>query len=133
MGWPVRHGGVNFLIDECLHSSLVAVALGRGHEASHVIWLGLAGEADWDLMKRVVADDLTFVTNNARDFRRLFAREPLHAGLVIVVPQVVPARQRELFAAVLDELAGGQGPVNEVVEIELSGDDAVITRYGLPA
>lgn len=124
---------MNFLIDECLHTSLVAVAQDRGHQASHVVWLGLTGEADWDLMKQVVADDLTFVTNNARDFRRLFAREPLHAGLIIVVPQVVPARQRELFAAVLDELAGGPGPVNEVVEIELSGDDAVITRYGLPA
>ncbi|WP_375458525.1 hypothetical protein [uncultured Enterovirga sp.] len=46
--------------------------------------------------------------------------------------RVVPARHRELFAAVLDELAGGPGPVNEVIEIELAGDEAVITRYGLP-
>lgn len=110
----------------------MAFAQDRGHEASHVAWLGLTGEADWDLMKRVVADDLTFVTNNARDFRRLFAREPLHAGLVVIVPQVVPARQRELFGAVLDELAGGPGPVNELIKIKLAGAEAVITRYGLP-
>ena len=123
---------MRFLIDECLHTSLVTVAQDRGHEASHVTWLGLAGEADWDLMKRLVADDFTFVTNNARDFRRLFAREALHAGLVIVVPQVVPGRQRELFDAVLDEHATGGGFINEVLEIGLAGDEAVITRYGLP-
>lgn len=124
---------MKLLVDECLHTSLVAVAQKRGHEATHVAWLGLSGAADWDLMGRVVADDLTFVTNNARDFRRLFAREPLHAGLIVIVPQVVPARQRALFVAVLDILAGGPEPVNEVVEVGLDGDTAVITRYGLPA
>lgn len=124
---------MKLLVDECLHTSLVAVAQERGHEAAHVAWLGLSGAADWDLLRRVVADDLTFVTDHARDFRRLFARERLDAGLVVIVPEVVPARQRELFAAVLDALADGQEPVNEVVEINLDGDEAVITRYGLPA
>lgn len=51
-------------------------------------WVSPAVSRDW----HIIADDLTLVTNNARDFRRLFAREPLHAGLVIIVPQVVPAR-----------------------------------------
>lgn len=46
---------------------------------------------------------------------------------------VVPARHPELFAAVLDELASGPGPVNEVIGIELSGDEAMIARYVLPA
>jgi hypothetical protein len=77
---------VKFLIDECLHTSLIEVATVRGHLAWHVTWLGLSGEADRDLMPRIIADDLIFVTNNARDFRRLYARERLHAGLVIVVP-----------------------------------------------
>ena len=81
---------MKFLIDECLHTSLVSTAADRGHEAYHVNWLGLSGESDWDLMPRIVADGLTFVTNNARDFRKLFAREPIHAGLVIIVPQVTP-------------------------------------------
>lgn len=82
---------MRFLIDECLHASLVATAEARGHEAWHVNWLGLSGETDWNLMLRVIADDFTFVTNNAADFRRLYARVPLHAGLVIIVPQVAPA------------------------------------------
>lgn len=40
-------------------------------------------------MPRIVADDYTFVTNNARDFRKLYAKEALHAGLLIIVPQVL--------------------------------------------
>ena len=88
---------MKFLIDECLHTSLVAVAQAHGHECFHVNWLGLSGETDWDLMPRIVDGDFTFVTNNARDFRKLYAQEEVHAGLVIIVPQVVPVRQRELF------------------------------------
>jgi hypothetical protein len=52
-------------------------------------------------MPKIVADGLTFVTNNARDFRKLFTRETLHAGLIIIVPQVTPSLQRELFSLVL--------------------------------
>ncbi len=68
-----------------------------GHDCFHVNWLGLSGEADWDLMPRIVAGDFTFVTNNARDFRKLYSKEDLHAGLLIIVPQVLPVQQRELF------------------------------------
>lgn len=123
---------MKFLIDECLHTSLVVVAQDHGHDCFHVNWLGLSGEADWDLMPRIVAEDFTFVTNNARDFRKLYAKEELHAGLVIIVPQLLPALQRELFSAVLQELAMSQGIVNEVIEIAIEGDEAILTRYALP-
>jgi predicted nuclease of predicted toxin-antitoxin system len=123
---------LKFLIDECLHTSLVAVAQDLGHECSHVNWLGLSGETDWDLMPRIVEGDFTFVTNNARDFRKLYAKEELHAGLVIIVPQVLPARQRELFSAIVDELAATDNLVNEVIEISLEDGAAVVTRYVLP-
>lgn len=123
---------MRFLIDECLHTSLVAEALTRGHEAQHVNWLGLSGEADWNLVPRIIADDFTFVTNNASDFRRLYAQEPLHAGLVIIVPQVQPALQRDIFNAVLDEIEDGAEPVNEAIEVRLEGGDVVIERYSLP-
>ncbi|MGK9264188.1 DUF5615 family PIN-like protein [Sinorhizobium meliloti] len=123
---------MKFLIDECLHTSLVAVAQDHGHDCFHVNWLGLSGETDWDLMPRIVAEDFTFVTNNARDFRKLYAREELHAGLVIIVPQVLPALQRELFLAVLQELGDAQDMVNEVVEIAIEDGEAVLTRYSLP-
>jgi len=123
---------VNLLIDECLHTSLVAVAVARGHQASHVNWLGLSGEADWNLMPRIIGDDFTFVTNNAADFRRLYAQQPLHAGLVIIVPQVPPAEQRELLEIVLDEFREGGDPVNEAIEIRIEDGEAVIERYSLP-
>ncbi|PDS41329.1 toxin-antitoxin system, toxin component, PIN family protein [Rhizobium anhuiense] len=123
---------MKFLIDECLHTSLVAVARERGHDCFHVNWLGLSGETDWDLMPRIIEEDFTFVTNNARDFRKLYAKEELHAGLVIIVPQVLPVLQRELFALILQDLADTQDMVNEVIEVTLDGEDAVLTRYSLP-
>jgi predicted nuclease of predicted toxin-antitoxin system len=123
---------MNFLIDECLHTSLVEVAQGLGHEATHVVWLGLSGQADWDLMPRIIGDDFTFVTNNARDFRKLYSNEPLHAGLVILLPQVPPVEQRELFQLVLSELRVGDQLVNEAIEIRIVDGDAEITRYHLP-
>ena len=123
---------MKLLIDECLHTSLVAVAQERGHECSHVNWLGLSGETDWDLMPRIIDGDFTFVTNNARDFRKLYAKQELHAGLIIIVPQVLPVRQRELFDAVLEELVADDEFVNEVIEIAIEGEMAIITRYALP-
>jgi predicted nuclease of predicted toxin-antitoxin system len=123
---------VRFLIDECLHTSLVAAAQGRGHDCSHVNWLGLSSESDWDLMPRIIEGDFTFVTNNARDFRKLYATRELHAGLVIIVPQVLLARQRELFQAVLDELEEIEQLINEAIEVVFEGDAVILTRYALP-
>ncbi|KQT04607.1 toxin-antitoxin system, toxin component, PIN family protein [Rhizobium sp. Leaf391] len=123
---------MKFLIDECLHTSLVAVAGDYGHDCFHINWLGLSGETDWDLMPRIVEEDFTFVTNNARDFRKLYAKEQLHAGLVIIVPQVLPELQRQLFALTLQELIEGGEIVNEVIEVSLDGDEAILTRYSLP-
>ena len=40
-------------------------------------------------MATVRNGDYTFVTNNRADFASLYAREELHAGLVIVVPNVI--------------------------------------------
>ncbi|MBS7708065.1 DUF5615 family PIN-like protein [Chelatococcus asaccharovorans] len=124
---------MKFLIDECLHTTLVAVAQDRGHECSHVNWLGLSGETDWSLMPRILDENFTFVTNNARDFRKLYAKEELHAGLIIIVPQVLPALQRELFEAVLEDLESGEELLNEVVEITMDGGVAVLNRYTLPS
>jgi hypothetical protein len=67
------------------------------------------------------------------DFRKLFAREELHAGLVIIVPQVRPALQQELFGAVLSLMEEGDEPVNEVFEVAIEDGDIVIDRYALPA
>jgi predicted nuclease of predicted toxin-antitoxin system len=124
---------VKFLIDECLHFSLVRVAQQREHEAYHINWLGLSGRPDWYLMKRIIDEDVTFVTNNARDFRKLYSRAALHAGLVIIVQQVEPVIQRRLFNTVLQRLGDGRDFVNEVIEISPSNGEApLITRYAWP-
>jgi predicted nuclease of predicted toxin-antitoxin system len=123
---------VRFLVDECLHTSLVGIAEQHGHECRHVNWLGLSGEADWELMQRIIGGDFTFVTNNASDFRRLYAGHALHAGLVIILLQVEPARQRALFRALLGTLGPEETLVNEVIEVSLEGEEAVFTRYDLP-
>ena len=39
---------MRFLIDECLHESLVRVAHAAGFDATHVNHLGLSGKPDWD-------------------------------------------------------------------------------------
>jgi hypothetical protein len=67
------------------------------------------------------------------DFRRLYAREPLHAGLVIIVPQVTPAMQRSLFNALLGRLSTGDALVNEAIELRIEDGAAVIERYSLPS
>ena len=123
---------MNFLIDECLHTSLVQVALERGHDAGHVNFLGLGGVQDWNLMAPIREGGFTFVTNNAKDFRRLYAREDIHAGLVILIPNVSPSEQRELFDAALDHLALAAGVINEALEVSVVDGDIQITRYELP-
>jgi len=52
---------------------------------------GLERRSGLDLMKPILDEAFTFVTNNAKDFRRLYAREDIHAGLLILIPSAPPA------------------------------------------
>ena len=114
---------MNFLIDECLHRSLVTVAEDGGHEATHVCFRGLAGTQDWNLMPLVIEESFTFVTNNTKDFLRLFAQEEAHAGLVVLLPNVAPALQCELFEAVLDELGAEGDLFNQAIKVWFADDE----------
>ena len=122
---------VRLLIDECLHTSLVKVATDRLYEAYHVAHLGMGGLKDHELMLRIRDENFTLVTNNAIDFRRLFQKEQIHPGLVIIVPNIVPPIQRELLEILLDYI-GDRDLVNRAVEITLSGDTAEIEEYDIP-
>ena len=51
---------------------------------------------------------------------------------MIIVPHALPTLQRELFGAVLEELASAHELVNEVIEIALEEDAAIMTWYALP-
>lgn len=82
-------------------------------------------------MNPIRAEDFTLVTNNAGDFRQLYAREAIHAGLVIVLPNVPPAGQQELFAAALDEIGSDPDLINEVLEVSWAEGEIQVTRYPL--
>jgi predicted nuclease of predicted toxin-antitoxin system len=122
---------VRFLIDECLSVDLVSVAGQAGHEAQHVARVGKAGWKDWNVVSYARDGDFVLVTNNASDFRRLYTTEPLHAGLVILIPVVGRELQRKLFRAALDELAVTGEPVNRVLEVDLDGEEISLTLYDL--
>jgi len=122
---------MKFLIDECLHTSLVDVAHGAGRVCDHVNFLGLSGYKDWKLMKSIRAEDYTFVTNNRADFLRLYGEEVLHAGLVIILPSVAASRQRELFDAALSHI-GERQLINAVVKVEIAGGEAICRAYLYP-
>ena len=125
---------MRFLIDECLSVDLVTVAGESGHEAQHVAHVGRAGWKDWNVARYAQRRRFVLVTNNASDFRQLYAAQPLHAGLVILIPVVNRAVQQKLFRAALDELAIIGEPVNRVlVEVDLDGEEVTLTLYDWPA
>jgi hypothetical protein len=87
---------------------------------------------DWNVARCARDGDFILVTNNASGSRRLYAAQPLRAGLVILIPAVNRVFQRKLFRATLDELAIIGEPVNRVLEVDLEGGDATLALYDLP-
>jgi hypothetical protein len=96
-------------------------------------YIGKAGWKDWNVVRYARDGDFVLVTNNASDFRRLYAAQPLHAGLVILIPAVSRALQQKLFRAALDELATIGEPINRVLEVDLDGDDVTLALYDWPS
>lgn len=123
---------MRFLIDECLSVDLVSVAHQDGHDAQHVARIGKAGWKDWNVMRYAQEGEFILVTNNANDFRRLYGDEPLHAGLIIIIPNVGRIVQRQLFRGALDELTQIGEPINRVLEVNLEDDEVTFAVYDLP-
>jgi len=127
---------VKFLVDECLSPDLVTVARDRGfYESMHVTWLGMRSRTDWAIVRRAIEDGFVLVTNNSVDFRALYGRETLHAGLVCLNAAHGLMRldvQKSLFLLALDRL-GAAEPLNEALEITMTADERVVVeRYALP-
>lgn len=76
------------LIDECLSVRLVEVAQQAGFEAYHVAHRGWAALKDPALFVRIQDESFTFVTNNRDDFIALVREVDLHAGLIVILPNV---------------------------------------------
>jgi predicted nuclease of predicted toxin-antitoxin system len=124
---------MKFLIDECLSIDLISIASLVGYEAQHVAHVGKAGWKDWNVARYASDGDFVLVTNNASDFRKLYATQPLHAGLVIIIPNVRRAEQQRLFRGALDALATLGEPINRVLEVDIDGEDVTFALYDLPA
>ena len=122
---------MKLLIDECLHTSLVELAYAAGHTAEHVNYLALGGYKDWQLMAIIREREYTFVTNNRVDFLRLHAKEPLHPGVIVIVPSASPVDQRVLFDAALKHI-GTRDLTNTIVEVRYTGNQITCSQYLLP-
>ena len=66
------------------------------------------------------------------DFIRLFGKMELHGGLIVIIPNVVPGVQRDLFEAAILYLAGKE-LINLVIEVSLERNAVTCVEYQLPA
>ena len=135
---------MKLLIDECLSLELALRARKCGYgESSHVVWRGLSGTKDWDLMPFILDGDWTFVTNNSFDFRGPLSRPgsrgqyagaEIHAGLICLncASGMDLDLQIELFDHALEELSKDGDLVNQVLEITLENDYLRVQRYHMP-
>jgi predicted nuclease of predicted toxin-antitoxin system len=123
---------VRLLIDECLSPGLVHIAQQSGHEAYHLAHIGRAGSEDWQIVELALARDMVLVTNNASDFRRLYAAQELHPGLVILVPNVEREMQLWLFRAALARLRVIGELINKALEVGFDGDEVSFDEYEWP-
>ena len=110
-----------WLIDECLSPRLADVALNRSVEGAHATRRGLTARPDPVVARWCVANDFALVTNNARDFRRIYSGLDLHPGLVLLLPKIVASEQIKLFALVLDKVEDEPDLINKLVEIDAAG------------
>ncbi len=120
----IRAASLNdpLLIDECLSPDLAALANSRNHHATHVVFRGLQGAQDSELMPLIREGGFVLVTNNGRDFLSLYAKEDVHPGLVIIIPGSLDReKQLEFFGRVLDVIEPMPDIVNKVVEIFSDG------------
>lgn len=112
-----------FLIDENLSVELPAIAHAAGFECQHVNGLGLRTRSDAVLMRRVLDENWTLVTNNWREFlARYRARAPLHEGLVLLVAAEGIEQQRLAFRLAVEAFRRGLDPLNTAVFVERDGD-----------
>lgn len=123
-----------FLIDENLSIELPAVAHAAGFECQHVNDIGLRTKGDPILMRRIIDENWTLVTNNWREFMaRYKARAPVHAGLVLLVAANGLTEQQLAFKLVI-HVVDRQciDLTNLAVLVERDGDDIGLRQIPWP-
>jgi predicted nuclease of predicted toxin-antitoxin system len=123
---------ITFLVDENLSPQLTRTAQAFGYPAFHINHRGWSSLPDPEVLRYVLEEDLTLVTNNWDDFRPMLARAAVHAGIVVILPNVRRERQVELFTAALLAIRDHDPPldmVNTVLEVD---EDGRVVRYPMP-
>jgi hypothetical protein len=83
---------------------------------------GWASLPDPQLMQRMLAENLTLVTNNWADFAPMLLRSEVHPGMIVILPNVRRAWQMELFRIALASVRRcGSDMVNMVVTVDEAG------------
>jgi hypothetical protein len=82
-------------------------------------------------MDRIRAGEYTFVTNNRVDFAALYTREEIHPGLIVIVPNVVPRLQRDLFRAALAHI-GRRELVSGLIEVDITDAGMTCREFRYP-
>jgi hypothetical protein len=68
-----------------------------------------------------------FVTNNRRDFLRLYAQLEVHNGSIVIVPAVDTEEQIRLFGIALDAAERQDSLINLLIEVHTDGSVDVRT------
>ena len=123
---------IRFLIDENLSPQLTETAEAFGYSAFHVAHRGWSALTDAQVLRRVLDEDLTLVTNNWNDFRPMLKRAEIHPGIVVILPNVRRERQVELFASALSVIRSHEPPLDMVNMVLEVAADGTVTLYTMP-
>lgn len=116
--------------DEDLSPTLVQIANELGFDATCNRDRAMLGSSDHALWRLVQAEDYVFVTDNASDFRPLYAGTDVHHGLILMPATVGRDRQQQLTRAVIGWISTAAGAayerpsdfmLNTLVEIDEAG------------
>ncbi len=124
---------MKLFLDECLSPRVANELMEEdGHYIVHPRNQGGLGQADHTVLARCIEEDLVIVTENAKDFRALAAREDIHPG-IIILPCLDRHRAKSLLRDAIAFLhTKGKPPdvmVNKVLEVS---SDGKMELYDLP-
>jgi predicted nuclease of predicted toxin-antitoxin system len=107
---------VKLWFDEDLSPTLVPVANELGFEATCNRDRGMLGSKDRDLRLQVQVEGYVLVSDNASDFRPMYAREDIHPGLIVMPARDGRAKQQDLAREVLALIANAAADAAESTE-----------------
>jgi predicted nuclease of predicted toxin-antitoxin system len=110
-----------FLIDECLSPKLAELS-GGAFQIVHVNHRGLTRQPDHVIARWCVDHEHALITNNARDFRTIYARLEIHPGLVVILPSIARALQIALIPTALASIQALPDLINRLIEVDLEGN-----------